>query len=166
MGGRRRASWVAALTVAVSTAATGSPSGGASAFLRAVIQTDDSEIMLGGLAARDPTASLAVQRYGRTLARDHTQNLEEALALARIAGIEPPMDATSVAMAEDARLRRLRRRAFDRAFLRYMIRVHRADIDLFERQAERRDGDISRFAEASLPMLRGRARVARELAGR
>jgi len=68
-------------------------------FLYHALQGDNSEIMLGNLAAdraRDP----AVRDYGRKLANDHSQARSEVLDVGRRFGIRPTREVAPEARDE------------------------------------------------------------------
>ncbi|MFZ2031619.1 MAG: DUF4142 domain-containing protein [Vitreimonas sp.] len=130
-------------------------------FLVEAIQGDNSEITLGSLAERRGAAP-GVRRFGAMLVRDHSHARSEAVRVARRLGIRPPASMMPQASRERARLLRLRGRAFDREFVRYMVNDHREDIDKFEEQARDR-GQVAQLAERTLPALRQHLQTAQSL---
>ena len=144
----------AASVFALSTAARAATDNDGANFLKAAIQSDNSEIMLGKMAAENPTASLAVKRYGELLIKDHSEHLRKAQALAQANGIKPPSGTTLGADSESAKLHLLKGDAFNKEFAQYMMSDHQKDIGDFKKEAARHDGDVSKFAEQSLPTLR------------
>jgi len=144
----------AASVFALSTTARAATDNDSANFLKAAIQGDNSEIMLGKMAVNNPTASPAVKRYGQLLIKDHTEHLQKAQALAQANGIKPPDGPTMGADTESAKLHLLKGDAFDKEFTQYMMSDHQKDIGDFKKEAARSDGDISKFAQESLPTLR------------
>lgn len=131
-------------------------------FLYNALQGDNSEIMLGNLAAdraRDP----AVRDFGRTLVSDHSQARGEVLDVGRRFGIRPTREVAPEARDERDRLMGLRGHDFDREFVRYMIDDHRRDIDDFRDEAREHHGPVSDLAARQLPTLREHLRMARSL---
>lgn len=56
---------------------------------------------------------------------------------------------------------------FDREFMKAIIKDHKKDIDLFEKQARSgRDAELKAFAEKTLPTLREHHQMARDIAGK
>ncbi len=135
-------------------------------FLRTAIQGDNSEIMLGRMAANNPTASPAVRRFGQQLAGDHMQARQQTVGLARAFGVQPPNGPTMMAQAERAKLGVLRGRSFDREFVNYMVHDHEKDIGDFRQESFRGHGAVSRLARNSLPKLRQHLNIALTLQGR
>jgi putative membrane protein len=128
-------------------------------FLNDALQGDNSEIMLGNLAA-DRARNSAVRDFGRTLVSDHTQARNEVLDTGRRFGIRPAHDVTSEARETRDRLMGLRGRAFDREFVRYMVEDHRKDVAAFRDEAREHHGAVSDLAARQLPTLREHLRTA------
>jgi putative membrane protein len=121
-------------------------------FLRDAIQGDNSEIALGRMA-HQRAASRSVRDFGRTLRDDHSRARDQARAVADRMGLGRVRDMTREARREQDRLSRLHGRAFDRAFVRYMIDDHRKDITAFKDEAREHHGPASRLAREQLPTL-------------
>jgi len=131
-------------------------------FLYNALKGDNSEIMLGNLAAdraRDP----AVRDYGRKLANDHSQARGEVLDVGGRFGIRSTREMAPEARDERDRLMGMRGRDFDREFVRYMIDDHRKDIGDFRDEAREHHGPVSDLASRQLPTLREHLRIAQSL---
>lgn len=121
-------------------------------FLEDALRGDNSEIMLGRLAAdraRDP----AVRDFGRTLARDHSQAREEVISVGRRFGLSRNRDVTDDAREMRDHLRDARGREFDRMFIQHMVDDHRHDIDAFRDESREHHGEVSDLAARQLPTL-------------
>ena len=128
-------------------------------FLEKALQGDNSEIMLGRLAAeqgRNP----AVRDFGNTLANDHRQARDEVRQVGAQFGIGANREVAPEAQEEREKLMGLRGRDFDREFIRYMVDDHRKDIGDFREEAQERHGPVSALAERQLPTLRQHLRMA------
>lgn len=121
-------------------------------FLMNSIRGDNSEIMLGRMAARRADGP-SVRQFGRVLVQDHSMARTQSAALARQMGLSVPTMPTPIAMRESARLAPLTGELFDREFVRYMVRDHRQDITEFRGQIAMRSGPVSRLASRQLPVL-------------
>lgn len=132
-------------------------------FLYHALQGDNSEIMLGNLAA-DRARDSGVRDFGRTLASDHSKARGEVLDVGRRFGIRPTREMAPEARDERDRLMGLRGRDFDREFVRYMIDDHRKDIGDFRDEAREHHGQVSDLAARQLPTLREHLRIAMSLA--
>ena len=131
-------------------------------FITDAIKGNLSEIALGKLAAKNAAAE-AVRTYGKTLAADHTRALDEASAVAAKLDLNPPDEPSAEAREEQTRLRKLSGRAFDQAFLNYMIKDHQTNIQNFEDQVRAGNGVTSKMAERQLPTLRKHLEMAKML---
>jgi putative membrane protein len=150
----------AVLLAGGSAAAAGAPS--REEFLKTAIMGDNSEIKLGGMAARKADAP-AVRAYGRTLVKDHTKAEAQATRLAGTIGVNPPSRALAKADAEYLKLRLLSGKGFDQEFVGYMVDDHKQDIRDFSQMAGRHDGPVSRLAARQLPTLHKHLDMAKQL---
>jgi len=116
-----------------------------------------------GAEARQNAAAEAVRTYAKSLAADHTRAYDEASAVAAKLDLNPPDEPSAEAREEQTRLRKLSGRAFDQAFLNYMIKNHQTDIQNFEDQVKARNGETSKMAERQLPMLKKHLEIAQSL---
>lgn len=131
-------------------------------FLHHSLQGDNSEIMLGRLAA-DRGRSPGVRAYGRTLARDHETARIQVLEVGRRYGIRADRDVMPEARDERDKLLGMPGREFDREFVRYMVDDHHKDIEDFREQARADRGDVSALARNQLPTLRKHLAMAKAL---
>jgi putative membrane protein len=128
-------------------------------FLYKALQGDNSEVMLGNLAA-DRARNPAVRDYGRKLANDHRQARGEVLDVGRRFGVRFTREVAPEAREERDRLMGMRGRDFDREFIRYMVDDHRKDIGDFRDEAREHHGEVSDLAARQLPTLREHLRIA------
>jgi putative membrane protein len=157
--------YFALLALATGAAFVSSPAAAAPArqFLGDAIRGDNSEMILGEIAARRGGSS-GVRDFGARLHSDHRHARVEAAAVARALRVAVPSGMMPEAARERRRLQRLSGPAFDREFVRYMVNDHREDIAKFERQAHEGDRRTAALAEAQLPTLREHLRIAESLA--
>lgn len=130
-------------------------------FLEHAVRGDNSEIALGGLAARRGL-SPRTREFGRILRRDHMHARAQAVRVASRMGWRAPAGMLPEARREMRRLEHLRGHAFDREFARYMVDDHRKDVRDF-RQEARQGGPIGRLARNTLPDLRKHLGIAEAL---
>lgn len=131
-------------------------------FLTDAMKGDNSEIHLGQLIAQSG-ASSAVRDFGNTLVTDHTQAKSQVVAVAEQMGVRSTDAMMPEARSEEAKLRHLRGRAFDREVKRYMINDHQKDIAKFQSQARSGDRKTAELAREQLPTLRKHLRIAESL---
>jgi putative membrane protein len=122
------------------------------AFLGKALKGDNSEIMLGKLAA-GRAGSPSVRDFGATLVRDHRQARNQVLDVGRRFGLRPDRDVTGEARDEQNRLSNMDGRDFDREFVHYMVDDHRKDIADFRDEAREDHGPVSALARKQLPVL-------------
>ena len=122
-------------------------------FLSKALMGDNSEATLGRIAA-SRAATPDVRRYGAMLAADHSKSRTEVLPLATRYHVPPTRALAPMADAERHKLAGLRGAAFDREFVRYMVKDHQDDISDF--QSELKSGDpveVRALARRTLPVL-------------
>lgn len=155
------------LTLASVLLAIASPSAAANrgaSFLKDAMQGDNSETTLGSIAA-SRGASAGVRDFGRMLSTDHKHGKAQAVAVARQMHVPVTNKMAPEAIAERAKLARLRGHAFDREFARYMVDDHHKDIAKFSEEASSRDpGPVVALAKQTLPVLRKHLATAERLA--
>jgi putative membrane protein len=130
-------------------------------FLKDAIRGDNSEMMLGQMAA-DRASTPQVRDYGRMLHDDHAKAHDDAVRVAGQFGVPDTPEVMPQARAESVKLRHLQGRAFDREFARYMVKDHRHDIAEFRKQAHER-GPVAELAQRTLPDLQKHLEVAERL---
>jgi putative membrane protein len=131
-------------------------------FLQKALEGDNSEIMLGRLAA-DRAHDDRVIDFGRTLSDDHSQAREEVIRLGSRMGVRRNRDIAPEAREERDRLQGISGREFDREFIRYMIQDHEKDIADFREEAQEGHGPVSDLAARQLPTLQKHLEIAMEL---
>ena len=156
-----------AAVVLVAGTASACNSGGQAAgpqhFLEDALKGDNSEMMLGRMAAQS-AASPELRAYGQTLYDDHARALEQATRAARQAGVHITDQPMPEAVEERRKLAGLRGRDFDREFASYMVEDHKKDIAEFEKQAAK-GGPAGQLAKDTLPVLRKHLAMAERLKG-
>lgn len=121
------------------------------------------EVELGKLAATNASHP-RVKQFGEMMVNDHSKANEELKAAAQAKSIALPdvPDADQQKMIED--LRGKTGKDFDKDYMDMMVKDHKDDIDLFEKEAEKgNDADLRAWASAKLPVLREHQRMAEEI---
>jgi putative membrane protein len=145
----------------VTAGAAAAQPGGARHFLTDAIKGDNSEMMLGQMAA-ERGASPALRSYGQTLHDDHAKARADAMQVAAAMGLPDTRAPMPEAAKERRKLERLHGRAFDREFAHYMVGDHRKDIADF-RKAARLRGPAGDLAQRTLPTLQKHLAMAERL---
>lgn len=130
-------------------------------FLTKAMEGDNSEMMLGSLAAQRG-ASPDLRAYGQTLHDDHSQAFGQASQLAHQLGVPETHAVMPEASKERAKLEHLKGAAFDREFAHYMVKDHHKDISDFQKEAGK-GGPTGQLAQKTLPVLHKHLEMAERL---
>jgi putative membrane protein len=123
------------------------------AFLRKATADSMLEVVIARIA-RTNSENAAVQQLAEKLEVDHTAMVQQIQQLADSLDIDLPQE-----LRQDQQQRAFRASAlvgdrFDRAFLRFVIQMHEADLRLFQRAAvSARSPEVRTFAREALPLL-------------
>jgi putative membrane protein len=124
-----------------------------------------AEVNLGNLAAKQ-AQNRDVKKFAVRMVKDHTkanQQLDKLADRLRIAPAQA-MDAAHQAAAD--KLAQMNGAAFDRAFMRQIVKDHEQAVSLFEAEAKHgQDKGLQDFASKALPKLKEHLKMARDLAG-
>jgi putative membrane protein len=123
-------------------------------FVTKAAQGGLAEVELGKLAEQN-AGSPRVKAFGERMVRDHGQANQQLQEIAQKQGIQIPAQLDPKDQALEERLRGLKGKAFDTAYLRDMVQDHRQDIMDFQKEANTgEDPTVKSFAEKTLPILR------------
>lgn len=135
------------------------------AFAQKAAQGGMAEVKLGQLAVQNG-ASDQVKQFGQRMVDDHSKAGDELMGLAAQENLTLPMSLDAKDQTTVSRLQNLTGAAFDKAYLRQMVKDHQADIADFRKEAESgADPGLKSFATRTLPTLQEHLRMAQE-AGR
>ena len=158
-----RATLLTMAALALAGAASAAPQDKARDFLHDALQGDNSEVMLGKIAAEKGGAP-EVKHYGQMLVDDHSKHRDKVLAAGSSLGLaddQQPMDA---ALKERDKLSKLQGRDFDKEFARYMVDDHRKDLGEY-RKAARMTGPVGKMARGTIPTLQKHLSEAEKIKG-
>ena len=120
------------------------------------------EVQLGQ-TAQQKASSAAVKELGKKIEQDHTKAGTELAALAKSKNVSLPADPGSEKAMID-KLSSLSGAAFDKAYVKAMIRDHKKDVKEFEHESVNgMDTDVKAFAAKTLPTLQEHLRMAEDL---
>ncbi|HYZ83627.1 MAG TPA: DUF4142 domain-containing protein [Bryobacteraceae bacterium] len=124
----------------------------------------------GGLAevalarmAQQKAESEAVKELARQIEQDHTKANAELKRIADMRNVQIPTEPPSTGNHKQVmdRLEKLSGAAFDKAYVRDMVKEHEKDIKMFEREANSgMDTELKTFASNTLPDLRKHLQMA------
>jgi len=120
------------------------------------------EVQLGQ-TAQQKASSDGVKEFGKKMEQDHGQAGKELADLAKLKNVSLPADMGTEKNAVD-KLSNLSGAAFDKAYIKAMVRDHKKDVKEFEKESTNgMDSDVKAFASKTLPTLREHLRMAEEL---
>ena len=164
------AAWMLAATAAAFIPANGLQGGkheaepSAHSFLQRAAEGQQAEIALGQLAS-ERGENQQVKQFGAQMMKDHQKASSEIQQLAAQDGVLLPTELTGKHKDKQEQFSRLSGRAFDRAYMGYMLRDHRKDVKEFERHVKAvKDPQVQQWAEGTLPLLKQHLRQARQIA--
>ncbi len=146
---------------------TGSGSGLASTDRKFVMEAamgGMAEVELGRVAV-ERASSDSVKQFGQRMIDDHTRANEELMQLASSLGVTLPTALDAKHQALLAKMSRLSGAAFDREYMKQMVKDHEKSVALFQREATRGShADLKSFASQKLPTLQEHLQMARSMA--
>lgn len=121
-----------------------------------------TEVKLGELAEQK-AASPAVKQFGATMVKDHGSANKALQQLAQQHSVKLPTALDREHQQTYDKLSRLSGSQFDHEYMSYMVKDHREDIELFEKQARKGEAaDVKAFAEKTLPTLQEHLKMAQQ----
>jgi putative membrane protein len=134
---------------------------GDAVFALKAAQGGVAEVKLGQLALEKASHS-DVKTFGQRMVDDHSKANERLKAAAAKGGMTLPLTMNASDQALYNKLSRLTGPAFDRAYIRAMVKDHEEDIKEFQREAAKgTTSDIKAFAKATLPTLQEHLEMAK-----
>jgi putative membrane protein len=132
-------------------------------FMTKVAGDSLAEIELGRLAA-ERGQSDAVKQFGQRMVSDHTKANDELKRLADQKGVTLPTQLDKTHARTRDRLAKLDAAAFDREFVKDMVRDHKKDVSAFQRESQKaKDPDLKSWAGQTLPTLQDHLKAAQDL---
>ncbi len=124
-------------------------------FAMKAAQGGMAEVKMGKLAA-DKATNADVKAFGQQMVDDHTKANDDLKSVAEKKGMTLPSDIDAHDQAIYNKLEKLSGAAFDRAYVRDMVKDHQEDVKEFQKEASNgKDDDIKGFASRTLPVLQG-----------
>jgi putative membrane protein len=123
------------------------------AFAMKAVQDGVAEVRTGKLAAEKASAA-DVKAFAHQMVTDHTKANNDLKALAEKRGMTLATDMNAREQATYRKLRKLSGAAFDRAYVKGMVKDHQEGVKEFQKEAKTgKDEEIKAFASRTLPML-------------
>jgi putative membrane protein len=112
-----------------------------------------AEVEMGRVAARKG-ASDEVRQFGQKMVDDHSKANDDLMHVASGKGMALPTALDAKHQAEMQKMSALSGEAFDRAYVKMMVKDHKKDVAEFQMESMRgADADIKSFATRTLPTL-------------
>ncbi len=125
-----------------------------------------AEVEMGRLATEKASSS-DVKSFGQRMVDDHTKANDELKALANQKGIMVPAELSPKDKAMKDQLSKLSGDAFDRAYMKMMVKDHTKDVADFQKASSKgMDADVKGFASKTLPTLQEHLQMARDVNGK
>jgi putative membrane protein len=123
-------------------------------FLQQAAEGQQAEIALGKLA-KQKASSEQVREFGERMIQDHQKASNEVQQLASKEGIQVSPKLNEKHKHKQQDFARLSGKAFDRAYMEYMLRDHAKEVNEFEQNAKLlKDPQVKTWASATLPILK------------
>ena len=148
---------MAAVAVGPGLAQAQSPRGALSdadrKFVEEAAEGGQMEVELGRLA-QQKASNDAVKQFGQRMATDHAKAGQELAQLAAGKGVELPKQPERKSQMEKDRLSKANGAAFDREYVKMMVKDHEKDVAAFKRASQQaQDPDLKAWAAKTLPTL-------------
>lgn len=132
-------------------------------FVLEAAEGGQMEVELGKLA-QQKASSDAVKQFGQRMATDHAKAGQELAQLAAGKGVElPKQPAQKTQMAKD-RLTKASGAAFDREYVKMMVKDHEKDVAAFKRESQQaKDPDLKAWVTKTLPTLEDHLQVIKQI---
>jgi putative membrane protein len=133
-------------------------------FMKKAAEGGKAEVELGKLA-QEKAASPDVKQFGERMVSDHTKAADQLKQVAEKEGVTLPDKLNAKDAATKARLEKLSGEAFDRAYMRDMVKDHTQDVAEFRNEAKNgKDPNVKDFASQTVPTLEDHLKEAKSIA--
>jgi putative membrane protein len=124
-------------------------------FAMKAAQGGIAEVQMGQLAAQKAT-NPDVKAFGQQMVDDHTKANDDLKSVAANENITLPTTMGGKEQAEYNKLQNLSGAAFDKAYVKAMVKDHEEDVKEFQKEASKgQDPGLKAFASKTEPILQG-----------
>lgn len=132
-------------------------------FIEKAAEGGMAEVELGKLASQK-ASNTEVKQFGQMMATDHGKSNQQLMQVASRHGVTPPTELEGKHKRTHDKLSKLSGAEFDREYMDAMVKDHKEDIELYEKQAKNgKTPDVKSYAESSLPILRAHLKKAEQI---
>ena len=133
-------------------------------FIKKAAEGGLAEVELGKLAT-EKASNDQVKKFGQRMVDDHGKANDQLKDVAAQKHVDLPTELSAKDKATKGRLEKLSGEEFDRAYMRDMVKDHKADVAEFARESQSsKDPAVKNFARQTLPTLRQHLKQAEKLA--
>ncbi len=135
-------------------------------FIDETAQDGIAEVQLSQLASQK-ASSPQVKQVASQMYIEHSQANQQLKDLAMRKGVQPPTSLTKDDQKEYKKLRDLSGTDFDREYIGYLVKDHKSDIDLFQKEVkDGKDVDLKNWASDMVPKLQHHLTMVQNLQAR
>lgn len=121
------------------------------------------EVELGKVAAQNG-GSDGVKQFGQRMVDDHSKANDQLKEIMTHEGATAPTSLNSKHQAMVDKLSKLNGEAFDKAYIKNMVKDHEKDVSDFQMEAQNgHDPNLKQFAASTLPTLKEHLQLAKDL---
>ena len=133
-------------------------------FLKMAAEGNQAEIALGQLALQH-AESAEVKQFGATMIQDHQKANQEVQQLASEERVQLPRRMSEKQKVKQTHLAQLSGKAFDMAYMPYIMKDHRHEVKQFQETAQQlHNPDVKTWAVKMLPVLQHHLELASNIA--
>jgi putative membrane protein len=120
------------------------------------------EVQLGKLA-QSKGASPKVLEFAKMMVTDHSKANKELMAIAGTKTITLPAILDNKTQKDYDDMAKLEKGEFDKAYIDYMVKDHKEDIEKFQKEADKgKDAELKAFAAKHVPILKHHLEMAQQ----
>lgn len=146
------------------TTASKTKGGGDPAFVQEAGVGGLAEVEMGRLAVQKAKDD-RIRQFGQKMIDDHSKANEQLKQAASHEGLNVPTALDEKHRQTMNRLEKLSGAEFDAAYSKLMVKDHKEDVKLFEKQSKAGNSAVQKFAADTLPTLKNHLQMAEELGG-
>lgn len=133
-------------------------------FIKKAAEGGMAEVEFGQLAEQKASSD-DVKKFGQRMVDDHTKANEELKKVASEEHVKLPEGLSAKDKMTKAHLEKLSGAEFDRAYMKDMVKDHKADVTAFEQESQSgQESAVKNFAQQTLPTLREHLKEAERIA--
>jgi putative membrane protein len=130
-------------------------------FAMKAAQGGMAEVKLGQLAA-EKASDPDVKAFGQKMVDDHSKANDQLKSVASAENMTLPADVDAKDQSEYQKLSQLSGPAFDKAYMKGMVKDHETDVKEFQKEANSgKDPQLKQFASTTLPILQSHLDMAK-----